>query len=44
MLYATANGRKERHDGPATPSGVTIQAYLPTGRPQYETATPDLNT
>src|SRR5215210_309763 len=27
MLYATANGRKERHDGPATPSGVTIQAY-----------------
>jgi dihydrofolate reductase len=28
----------------ATPSGVTIQVYRPTGRPQYETATPDLNT
>src|ERR671917_365066 len=27
MLCATANGRKERHDGPATPSGVTIGAY-----------------
>jgi len=24
-----------------TPSGVTIQVYRPTGRPQYETATPD---
>jgi dihydrofolate reductase len=28
----------------ATPSGVTIQVYRFTGRPQYETATPDLNT
>src|SRR6266487_3350661 len=28
----------------ATPSGVTIQVYRPAGRPQYETATPDLNT
>ena len=28
----------------STPKGVTIQAYRPTGRPQYETATPDLNT
>jgi dihydrofolate reductase len=28
----------------ATPRGVTIQVYRPTGRPQYETATPDLNT
>src|SRR6266568_1974116 len=28
----------------ATPSGVTIQVYRSTGRPQYETATPDLNT
>jgi len=28
----------------ATPSGVTIQVYRPTGRPQYATATPDLNT
>src|SRR5829696_1250175 len=28
----------------ATPSGVTIQVYRPNGRPQYETATPDLNT
>ena len=26
----------------STPSGVTIQVYRPTGRPQYETATPDL--
>jgi dihydrofolate reductase len=25
----------------ATPKGVTIQVYRPTGRPQYETATPD---
>jgi dihydrofolate reductase len=24
-----------------TPSGVTIQVYRPTGRPQYATATPD---
>jgi dihydrofolate reductase len=24
-----------------TPGGVTIQVYRPTGRPQYETATPD---
>ena len=23
-----------------TPKGVTIQVYRPTGRPQYETATP----
>src|SRR5258708_3480772 len=28
----------------AAPSGVTIQVYRSTGRPQYETATPDLNT
>ena len=28
----------------ATPSGVTIQVYRPTSRPQYGTATPDLNT
>src|SRR5215212_8303417 len=28
----------------ATPSGVTIQVYRPNGRPQYATATPDLNT
>jgi dihydrofolate reductase len=28
----------------STPKGVTIQVYWPTGRPQYETATPDLNT
>ena len=26
-------------DSRATPSGVTIQVYLPTGRPQYATAT-----
>ncbi len=28
-------------DSRATPSGVTIQVYRPTGRPQYATATPD---
>jgi dihydrofolate reductase len=28
----------------STPKGVTIQVYRPTGRPQYATATPDLNT
>jgi len=28
----------------STPKGVTIQTYRPSGRPQYETATPDLNT
>ena len=27
-----------------TPSGVTIQVYRPTGRPQYGTATADVNT
>ena len=27
----------------STPKGVTIQVYRPTGRPQYETATPDPN-
>jgi hypothetical protein len=26
------------------PEGVTIQVYRPTGRPQYQTATPDRNT
>jgi dihydrofolate reductase len=31
-------------DSQSTPKGVTIQVYRPTGRPQYETATPDLNT
>jgi dihydrofolate reductase len=28
----------------STPSGVTIQVYRPTGRPQYATAAADLNT
>jgi len=28
-------------DSRATPKGVTIQVYRPTGRPQYATATPD---
>ena len=28
----------------STSSGVTIQLYRPTGRPQYETATPDPRT
>ena len=27
-----------------TPKGVTIQVYRPTGRPRYETATPDPGT
>jgi dihydrofolate reductase len=31
-------------DSRSTPKGVTIQVYRPTGRPQYETATPDLVT
>jgi hypothetical protein len=28
-------------DSRTTPSGVTIQVYRPTGRPQYATATTD---
>jgi dihydrofolate reductase len=31
-------------DSRATPSGVIIQVYRPTGRPQYATATADLST
>ncbi len=31
-------------DSRATTNGVTIQVYRPTGRPQYATATADLNT
>jgi dihydrofolate reductase len=31
-------------DSRSTPSGVTIQVYRPTGRPQYATATLDLST
>jgi dihydrofolate reductase len=31
-------------DARATPSGVTIQVYRPSGRPQYATATADLST
>ena len=27
-----------------TPSGVTIQVYHPTGRPEYGTASPDMST
>ena len=38
------NGALELVESRATPKGVTIQIYRPTGRPQYETATPDLNT
>ena len=34
----------ELDESRATPSGVTIQVYRPTGRPQYATATADLNT
>jgi len=28
----------------STPKGITIQVYRPTGRPQYETATPTPST
>jgi hypothetical protein len=38
------NGALELVESRSTPKGVTIQIYRPTGRPQYETATPDLNT
>src|ERR671932_1451022 len=31
-------------DSRATPKGVTIQVYRPSGRPQYAAATPDQNT
>lgn len=31
-------------DSRSTPKGVTIQIYRPTGRPQYETASPTPNT
>ena len=31
-------------DSRSTPSGVSIQVYRPTGRPQYETATADRST
>jgi dihydrofolate reductase len=31
-------------DSRATPTGVTIQVYRPTGRPQYVTATPTPST
>jgi dihydrofolate reductase len=31
-------------DSRSTPSGVTIQVYRPTGRPQYAMATPDVST
>ncbi len=31
-------------DSRSTPKGVTIQVYRPTGRPQYETATPTPST
>jgi len=31
-------------DSRSTPKGVTIQVYRPTGRPQYATASADLNT
>jgi dihydrofolate reductase len=34
----------ELFESRATPSGVTIQVYRSAGRPQYTTATPDLNT
>jgi dihydrofolate reductase len=31
-------------DSRPTPKGITIQVYRPTGRPHYETATPDPST
>jgi dihydrofolate reductase len=31
-------------DSRTTPKGLTIQVYRPTGRPQYETSTPDPRT
>ena len=31
-------------DSRSTPKGVTIQVYRPTGRPQYETASPTPST
>jgi dihydrofolate reductase len=34
----------ERLESRATPSGVILQVYRPTGRPQYATGTADLNT
>ena len=34
----------DRVDSRATPSGVTIQFYRPTGRPKYATATADMST
>jgi hypothetical protein len=38
------NGALELVESRSTPKGVTIQIYRPTGRAQYETAAPDLNT
>ena len=34
----------ELADSQTTPSGITIQVYRPTGRPQYATATADQGT
>jgi hypothetical protein len=31
-------------DSGATPKGITIQVYRPTGHPEYGTATPNTNT
>jgi hypothetical protein len=36
------NGALQLVESRSTPKGVTIQIYRPTGRPQYETATPDM--
>ena len=38
------DGALELVESRATPKGIPIQIYRPTGRSQYETATPDLNT
>jgi dihydrofolate reductase len=38
------DGALELVDSRATPTGVTIQVYRPTGRPLYSTATPPWTT
>ena len=44
VARGTRNGALELVESRATPKEVLIQIYRPTGRPQYEVATPDLNT
>jgi dihydrofolate reductase len=42
--YAGPDTALDLVDSRATPKGVTIEVYRPTGRPQYAPATGDLNT